>query len=700
MYCDDTYGPEFSKGLCEFIEMAKNYRNHEGKIRCPCSRCRNASPFQSLEVVTSHLRDFGMDLTYKVWVHHGEDIILEDYSNSDDENDGSYGDGHGSYSEDDGMEEMLHDISRGNLIDDFGGFDGERIENEEGESNKFGRLFDDAKRELYPGCKKYSVLLFVVKLLHVKVLNKLSNKSVTMMLELMKDALPDENLLPSSYYSAKKLLADIGLGYQRIHACKNDCILFRKEHETLDSCPECSESRWKVNDGKGKKVPQKVLRYFPLKPRLQRLYMSNKTALHMRWHKEKHTQEDGYLTHPADGEAWKDFDSRYPEFALEPRNIRLALSSDGFNPFNNMSTSYSMWPVVLMNYNMPPWESKLDAHFMLSMLIPGPKSPGKDIDVYLKPLVEELVELWDIGVQTYDAYSGDWFGMKAVLMWTISDFPAYGDLSGWVTKGKLACPICCDETPSVSLRSKTGFIGHRRFLPKDHKWRRSTYASKFDGKVERREKPNEPSGLEKVEQLEVVKEKKLGKNPNVRKRKRTAEERNWSKKSIFYELPYWKFLKLPHNIDFMHTEKNWLDSLMGTLLNIVGKTKDTDKARLDLQDMGIRHALHLRPNNGKFEKPPACYTLSQKNRHDFCEFLKLVKYPDGYAGNISRCVNIREGKVSGLKSHDCHVLMQRILPIGMRGFLSSDVYTLVCEVSAFFKDLGSRKLKLEDIEKL
>ena len=80
-------------------------------------------------------------------------------------------------------------------------------------------------------------------------------------------------------------------------------------------------------------------------------------------------------------------------FASDLRNIRLALSSDGFNPFNNMSTSYSMWPVVLISYNIPPWESKRDSHFMMSLLIPSPRSPGKDIDVYLQLLVKELVEL-------------------------------------------------------------------------------------------------------------------------------------------------------------------------------------------------------------------------------------------------------------------------------------------------------------------
>ena len=98
---------------------------------------------------------------------------------------------------------------------------------------------------------------------------------------------------------------------------------------------------------------------------------------------------------------------------------------------------------------------------MMSLLIPGPRSPGKEIDVYLQPLVEELVELWNDGIEKYDVSSEEWFKMHAALLWIISDFSAYGDLSGWVTKGKLACPFCCDETSSVSLRSKAYYIGHR-----------------------------------------------------------------------------------------------------------------------------------------------------------------------------------------------------------------------------------------------
>ena len=86
-----------------------------------------------------------------------------------------------------------------------------------------------------------------------------------------------------------------------------------------------------------------------------------------------------------------------------------------------------------------------------------------------------------------------------------------------------------------------------------------------------------------------------GKHPNNvdRKRKRVPGDLNWTKKSIFFELEYWSKLKLRHNLDVMHVEKNVCDSVVGTLLNTIGKTKNTDKARLDLADMNIRKELHL-----------------------------------------------------------------------------------------------------------
>lgn len=100
----------------------------------------------------------------------------------------------------------------------------------------------------------------------------------------------------------------------------------------------------------------KVLRHFPLIPRLQRLFSSRKTAENMRWHQLKRVPKEGVLSHPADGEAWKDFDRTWPDFAADPRNLRLGLASDGFNPYGAMSQSYSMWPVFAVPYNHSPQE--------------------------------------------------------------------------------------------------------------------------------------------------------------------------------------------------------------------------------------------------------------------------------------------------------------------------------------------------------
>ncbi|GKA11462.1 hypothetical protein Tco_0691008 [Tanacetum coccineum] len=158
----------------------------------------------------------------------------------------------------------------------------------------------------------------------------------------------------------------------------------------MQHCPTCKASRWKDSKTKRKKVANKVLCYFPLKPRLQRMYNSQHTAKLMTWHATGKSKEKGKMHHPVDGEAWKFFDIIHHQFSKEPRSIRLGLAANGFNPFGNLSQTYSMWPVILTTYNTPPWICMKETSFMLTMLIPGYKSPAKDIDVFLRPLIEEL----------------------------------------------------------------------------------------------------------------------------------------------------------------------------------------------------------------------------------------------------------------------------------------------------------------------
>nr|GFD20780.1 hypothetical protein [Tanacetum cinerariifolium] len=145
----------------------------------------------------------------------------------------------------------------------------------------------------------------------------------------------------------------------------------------------------------------------------------------MIWHATGKCTEPGKMQHPVDGRAWKKFDTKYLDLAKEPTNVRLGLAADGFNPFGNLSLAYSMWPMILTTYNMPSWLCMKESSFMLTLLIPGPKSPGKDIDVYLRPLIEDVKVLWNRkGIETIDVASGQKFNMRAMVLWTINDFPA------------------------------------------------------------------------------------------------------------------------------------------------------------------------------------------------------------------------------------------------------------------------------------
>ncbi|GJS96746.1 hypothetical protein Tco_0803714 [Tanacetum coccineum] len=151
--------------------------------------------------------------------------------------------------------------------------------------------------------------------------------------------------------------------------------------------------------------------------RIQRLYKSSHTAKEMTWHATGKCTEPSKMQHPVAGRAWKDFDTKYLDFAAEPRNVRLGLAADGFNPFGNLSQSYNMWPVILTTYNLPSWLCMKESSFMLTLLIPGPKSPGKDIDVYLRPLIDDLRNLWaKPGVETIDVATCLKFNTRAMVL--------------------------------------------------------------------------------------------------------------------------------------------------------------------------------------------------------------------------------------------------------------------------------------------
>jgi len=190
--------------------------------------------------------------------------------------------------------------------------------------------------------------------------------------------------------------------------------------------------------------------------------------------------------------------------------------------------------------------------------------------------------LWVQGVKTWDAKEKKNFTLRALLLWTMNNFPAYAMLSGWTTKGKFACPYCHKDTDYLWLKfgSKHCYLGHRRFLPQNHRWRRNK--NNFNNKSEMREAPVPLTGAQVIQQYESFEQPKFGTATKKRKQREEDWWHNWWKKSIFFELPYWKKLLV------RHIEKNICESIIGTLLGIDGKCKDSDKARLDMQHLGIR----------------------------------------------------------------------------------------------------------------
>ncbi|GJU50148.1 transposon, En/Spm-like protein [Tanacetum coccineum] len=245
------------------------------------------------------------------------------------------------------------------------------------------------------------------------------------------------------------------------------------------------------------------------------------------WHDE-HVQKDGFMSHPSDAEAWKHFDQTYPPFAEETRNVRLGLCTDGFQPFGQSGKQYSCWPVIERN-----------------------------------------------------------FTMRAALLWTINDFPAYGMLSGWSTAGKKACPYCMENLKAFSLSNGgkvSWFDCHRQFLPEDHPFRQNKNDF-IKNRAELSQSPLTLTGEQVIEQID------------------------------------------------------------------------------------------------EFE-------------------LKEVTEIEGAEFNASISKSCGWRKRTSFESHDCHVFMQRLIPIAFRELLPITVWKALTELSLFFKDLTCTTIEMDDMIRL
>jgi hypothetical protein len=330
----------------------------EGGIRCPCVVC-GCRCMRSEDEIKVHLYNKGFQPNYWVWSSHGEgmstSVVPVNHQGASSSIQPLVVMPH-NYQHYDPFNEMNDMITNAlgfnvpnyvpNDVDDPNDdeYDADvNVERPNEEAQRFFDLLKETNKPLFEGSLD-SKLTVCIRLLGMKsqhVSELVMDQITKLMLDLTLEHPYD---LPKSYYEAKQLVAKLGLEVKRIDFCVNGCMLYYNNEfgvsdGALLECKFCQQPRYRVTknsrSSRRKPIPRKAMFYLPIIPRLQRLYASMQTASKMTWHRENYERRKmlGELRHPSDGMAWKHFDQVYPEFASEPRNVRLGLCSDGFTPY-------------------------------------------------------------------------------------------------------------------------------------------------------------------------------------------------------------------------------------------------------------------------------------------------------------------------------------------------------------------------------
>ncbi|GJV35426.1 zinc finger, CCHC-type containing protein [Tanacetum coccineum] len=241
----------FLDGLFAFIKHCEPLLHPiTRKIRCPCSRCCNRDDnFVTLKTLEVHISSHGFDQHYTTWKYHGEPILPlpPPVPHSPEHID---------------MDAFFEDISANNVPTPPTQTTGPQPAQTTGPNNEFEELLSRSTQKLYPGCDM-TTLEFTTEISHIKALHKITDAGFNKILALLQKACsPSKGYnFPSSYYEIKKTNKKIGLGYESIHACINDCFLFWRSEDNpkMPNCPSpCKESSYKKEDKGGKFVAKKI----------------------------------------------------------------------------------------------------------------------------------------------------------------------------------------------------------------------------------------------------------------------------------------------------------------------------------------------------------------------------------------------------------------------------------------------------------
>ena len=327
----------------------------------------------------------------------------------------------------------------------------------------------------------------------------------------------------------------------------------------------------------------------------------------------------------------------------------------------------------------------------LSMVIPGPSNPRRNIDVCLRPLNDELTQLWSSGALTYDISRKHNFVMRAALIWTINDFPTYGMVSGLSTYGKLACLYCMENNKAFTLTNG----GKASFLT-------VTVVS-----------CHIIIGTERTEKICLLAELKRMLHPRVFPVKnclmlcqstvKLCLVSNQVSRSFLVlvwpiigwsEVYFGSFL-IGRPIFFAITLTSC--TLKRTCLRTFSTPSWMWRGRLDVALFCNRKNLELVCDGSRVAKPRASFVLEKNAQLLVYKWLKSLCFPDGHASNISRLVNTEECRLYGMKSHDCHVFIQTLIPLAFHDLLPKGIWDALTEISHFFRDICSSKLNVDHI---
>ncbi|KAK1610700.1 hypothetical protein QYE76_034373 [Lolium multiflorum] len=268
--------PTFREGVNSFLLVAEANKSKQGFMCCPCLNCKNEKDYSCSRDIKSHLLRFGFMSSYNIWTKHGEEGVMMEDGDEEEDNDEKY---RSMFSEcfdtamDDNKEEGCEEQASDDPVDDDlrrAISDARRDCDTDKERLQFDKMLEDHHKLLYPGCEDGRRKLgSILELLKWKAEVGVTDSGFEKLMIILKKLFPRNNELPVSTYEAKKLVCPLGLDVQKIHACINDCILYRGEkYENLNKCPICGALRYKIRkddpgDVEGepprKRVPAKVM---------------------------------------------------------------------------------------------------------------------------------------------------------------------------------------------------------------------------------------------------------------------------------------------------------------------------------------------------------------------------------------------------------------------------------------------------------